>query len=255
MKLLRTCLLGLLICFSSAASAEPKALIVFAAVSLTDALNEIGDAFTQQTHLPVKFSFAASSALARQIEAGAPAHVFFSADTEWMDYLQSRDLIERDTRKEVVGNALVLIAPASSHLEMRIEPNMPIVQALQGGRLATGDPDSVPLGKYAQAALTRLGVWNEVSARLVRADNARSALAFVARAEAPLGIVYQTDARIERNVRIVATFPTASYPPIIYPAAAVKGAGADAQSFVVFLQGRAAQMVFRKYGFPPASNR
>ena len=251
MKLLRIFVLGLLTCCSSAASGESKEIVIFAAVSLTDALNEIGDAFTQQTHVPVKFSFAASSALARQIEAGAPAQVFFSADTEWMDYLQSRDLIERATRKEIVGNSLVLIAPVNSHLEMRIEPNMPIVQALQGGRLATGDPDSVPLGKYAQAALTRLGVWNEISSRLVRAENARGALAFVARAEAPLGIVYQTDARVEKNVRIVATFPTASYPPIIYPAAAVKGAGLDAQSFVVFLQGRVAQTVFQKYGFLP----
>lgn len=253
MKLTRAWLIGLLLSLSSAVHAESNDLVVFAAVSLTDVLNEIGGAYTKQTHVPVRFSFAASSALARQIEAGAPAQVFFSADTEWMDYLQSHDLVDRDTRRNVAGNTLVLIAPAGSNIQLRIGPDMPIAQALEGGRLATGDPDSVPLGMYAQAALTSLGLWNDVSNRLVRADNARSALAFVARAEAPLGIVYRTDARIEKSVRVVATFPASSHPPIIYPAAAVKGAGPNARSFVAFLNSKPAQALFKKYGFESLS--
>jgi molybdate transport system substrate-binding protein len=249
MKTLRNCLFGLLTCFVSLAHAEPKELVIFAAASLTDALNEIGNAYTKESKIPVKFSFAASSALARQIESGAPAAVFLSADTEWMDYLQSRDLIELDTRENVVGNRLVLIAPAASTIRLQIVARMPIAQAMNGGRLATGDPDGVPVGKYAQAALMSLGIWNEVADRLVRADNVRSALAFVARGEAPLGIVYRTDARAEKKVRIVDTFPASSHPPIVYPAAAVKGADASARSFVQFLKGDAAQSLFKKYGF------
>ena len=172
-----------------------------------------------------------------------------------MDSLQSHGLIEAQTRANVVSNRLVLIAPADSTVRLPIEANMPIVQALHGGRLATGDPDSVPVGKYAQAALTSLGIWNEVAPRLVRADNVRSALAFVARAEAPLGIVYRTDARVEKNVRVVGTFPVSSHPPIVYPVAAVKGSSADARSFVSFLKSDAAQLLFKKYGFEPVSDR
>jgi len=251
MKTLRSCLLLLFIGFATLAHAEQKDLVVFAASSLTDVLNEIGNAFTKQNNIPIKFSFAASSALARQIESGAPAGVFVSADTQWMDYLQSRDLIERDTHESVAGNRLVLIAPAGSTIQLRIEAHMPIVRALNGGRLATGDPASVPVGKYAQAALMSLSVWDEVADRLVRADNVRSALAFVAREEAPLGIVYRTDARMQSSVRVVGTFPLSSHPPIVYPAAAVKGADASARSFVHFLKGTTAQALFSKYGFEP----
>lgn len=250
MKPLRAVWLGLLIVLSaSAAHAQSRDVIVFAAASLTDVLNEIGSAYTAETHVPVKFSFAASSTLARQIESGAPAQIFFSADVEWMDFLESKDLIERSTRRNVVGNRLVLIAPSESKVALRIGPHMPLVKALDGGRLATGDPDSVPVGQYAQAALLNLGLWNEVSTRLVRAENVRSALAFVARGEAPLGIVYETDARIEKHVRIVDVFPQATHPAIVYPAAAVKGADAMSRAFLSFLEGERAQLLFKKYGF------
>ena len=163
--------------------------------------------------------------------------------------VRAQEANKTDTRENVVGNRLVLIAPASSTIRLQIEPGMSIARALNGGRLATGDPDGVPVGKYAQAALMSLGIWNEVADRLVRADNVRSALAFVARGEAPLGIVYRTDARAEKKVRIVDTFPASSHPPIVYPAAAVKGADASARSFVQFLRGDAAQSLFKKYGF------
>ncbi|HEU4653119.1 MAG TPA: molybdate ABC transporter substrate-binding protein [Steroidobacteraceae bacterium] len=250
MKALRAFLLGLLFSFAATAvSAQSRDVVVFAAASLTDVLNEIGSAYTAETHVPVKFSFAASSTLARQIEAGAPVQIFFSADVEWMDFLESKDLIERSTRRNVVGNRLVLVAPVESKVVLRIAPHMPLLQALEGGRLATGDPDSVPVGKYAQSALMNLGVWNAVSTRLVRAENVRSALAFVARGEAALGIVYETDARIERRVRIIDVFPRTTHPAIVYPAAAVKGADAKSRAFLSFLASQRAQLLFKKYGF------
>jgi molybdate transport system substrate-binding protein len=181
----------LLFCLPSlAVQTDKPPLIVFAAASLTNALQEVGDAFTKDSSIPVKFSFAASSALARQIENGAPADVFFSADLEWMDYLQSRKLIQVATRHDVLGNQLVLVAPADSKIVLKIGPHFALAKTLGTGRLATGDPDSVPVGRYAREALTKLGVWNEVERRLVRTDSVRSALAFVDRGEAALGIVY-----------------------------------------------------------------
>src|SRR6202051_3369203 len=187
---------------SVAAAEDRPSIIVFAAASLTNALQELGDGFTEETSVPVKFSFAASSTLARQIENGAPADVFLSADQEWMDYLQTRNLIRADTRRDVLGNRLVLIAPADSTIKLKIEPRFALAAALGKGRLATGDPDSVPVGRYARAALTKLGVWDSVTERLVRAENVRAALAFVARGEVPLGIVYKTDALVEKGVRV-----------------------------------------------------
>lgn len=241
---------ALVLCMLSAgASAQPKELIVFAAASLTDALDEIGTIYTAQTHTPVKYSFAASSLLARQIESGAPAQVFFSADADWMDYLESRDLIARSSRRNIVTNRLVLVAPTTSMVALTIGPHFPLLQALDGGRLATGDPDSVPIGRYARAALISLGVWDDVTDRLVRADNVRTALNFVSRGEAPLGIVYETDARIDQHVRIVDVFPTASHAPIVYPVAAVHGAENAAEPFIRFLQGGAAQEVLKRFGF------
>src|SRR5580704_1424617 len=171
--------------------AERPAILVFAAASLTNALQDLGDAFTKQTSIPVKFSFAASSALARQIESGAPADVFFSADLDWMDYLQKRSLIQAASRHDVVGNRLVLIAPGDSTIELKIKAHFPLATALGSKHLATGDPDAVPVGRYAREALTNLGVWDEVADRIVRADSVRSALAFVDRGKAPLGIVYE----------------------------------------------------------------
>ncbi|HEY6455983.1 MAG TPA: molybdate ABC transporter substrate-binding protein [Steroidobacteraceae bacterium] len=235
----------------AAGDAQPN-LIVLGASSLTDALNEIGPAFTARTHRGVTLSYAASSALARQIEAGAPADVFVSADIQWMDYLQTRHLIGSGTRRNVLGNRLVLISPADSTVSVKIAPHFALAKLLGDGRLATGNPDSVPVGKYARSALTRLGVWNQVQDKIAAADNVRAALALVARGEAPLGIVYRTDALIEKKVRIVADFPASSHDPIIYPAAATARAPAAAADFVKFLASPAAQAIFAKYGFDPA---
>lgn len=256
--LLSTLLLGLLLVArpgigtAQGSTAQAPDLIVLAASSLTDALNEIGPAYTAATHRGVKLSYAASSALARQIEAGAPADVFMSADTEWMDYLQTRNLIDTGTRRNVLGNSLVLISPADSTVTIRIKPHFALAKLLGGGRLATGNPESVPVGKYAKAALTNLGVWSEIQDKVAPADNVRAALALVARGEAPLGIVYRTDALVEKKVRIVATFPASSHEPIIYPVATTVHPKDGAADFVKFLSSPAARAIFAKYGFDPA---
>lgn len=234
------------------AAEDVQPVLVFDAASLTDVVEELGKGFTGRSHVPVKSSPGASSALARQVEAGAAADVFFSADLEWMDYLERRKLLRPGSRHEVVRNRLVLIAPADSRVSVKIAPGFALLEALGDGRLATGDPDSVPVGKYAHAALAKLGVWNSVSGRIVRAENVRSALAFVARGEAPLGIVYRTDALAEKRVRIVDVFPEDSHPPIIYPIALTTRAGPAAQRFLDFVISDAAQPIFRKYGFQPA---
>ncbi len=238
-----------------AADARDQELLVFAAASLTNALDEIGAAYTRQTQRPVKFSYAASSALARQLEAGARADVFFSADIEWMDYAQAHKLIDRSSRRNVLSNRLVLVAPADSRAELKIAPGFALAAALGNGRLATGDPDTVPAGRYARSALMSLGVWNEVATRLVRADNVRSALAFIARGETPLGIVYETDARIEKRVRIVDFFPADSHPPVVYPVAMTAEARPSARQFIEFLQSAAAQQAFERYGFQTIPQR
>jgi len=243
--------LSLLGARAPAADVEKPALTVFAAASLTNALQELGDGFTRETSIPVRFSFASSAALARQIENGSPADIFFSADLEWMDYLQTRNLIQRDTRHDVLGNRLVLIAPADSKIQLNIEPQFPLAATLGKGRLATGDPDSVPVGRYAREALTTLGVWNGVADRLVRADSVRSALAFVDRGEAPLGIVYETDALIDKQVRVVDVFPANSHLPIVYPIAMTPAAKPEAARFVAYIRGPAGDAVFKAYGFSP----
>jgi len=243
-------LLGLLVQWLPAsAAAEPPALTVFGAASLTNALQEVGDGFTRETSIPIKFSFAASSALARQIESGAPADVFVSADEDWMDYLQTRQLIKAASRRDLLGNRLVLIAPADSRVQLKISPGFALAAALGKERLVTGDPDAVPVGRYAREALTKLEVWNSVADRLVRADSVRSALAFVDRGEAALGIVYETDALIDPGVRIVDVFPEATHAPIAYPAALTTGANANAAKFLEYLRSPAAAIVFRHYGF------
>jgi molybdate transport system substrate-binding protein len=244
--------LALLGSTSFAADADKPPITVFAAASLTNVLQELGDGFTKQTSIPVRFSFAASSALARQIENGAPADIFFSADLEWMDYLQTRNLIQHDARHDVLSNRLVLIAPADSKINLKIEPRFPLAKALGTGRLATGDPDSVPVGRYAREALTTLGIWNDVADRLVRADSVRSALAFVDRGEASLGIVYETDALIDKRVRVVDVFPANSHLPIIYPIALTSAAKPNAAKFVAYIRGPAGDTAFKAYGFTPA---
>src|SRR5262245_57564112 len=254
--ILCTCVLGTFGAPARAADSQGNELLVFAATSLTNALDDIGNAYTQQTQQPVKFSYAASSALARQLEAGARADVFFSADLEWMDFVQARNLIDRSTRRNALSNRLVLVAPTDSKIALKIAPGFPLAAALgSNGRLATGDPDSVPVGKYARSALTSLGVWNDVADRLVRADNVRSALAFIARGETPLGIVYETDAQVEKRVRIVDFFPGDSYPPIVYPVAVTAQARPASRQFVEFLQSAPAQEIFKKYGFQTTSPR
>jgi molybdate transport system substrate-binding protein len=253
-KLIRICwILCLSLCGTPgfAANSDKAPITVFAAASLTNVLQQLGDSFTKDTSIPVRFSFAASSALARQIENGSPADVFFSADLEWMDYLQTRNLIQRDSRRDVLGNRLVLIAPAESKIQLTIQPHFQLVAALGKGRLATGDPDSVPAGRYAREALTTLGIWNEAADRLVRADSVRSALAFVDRGEAPLGIVYETDALIDKRVRVVDIFPENSHLPIVYPIALTTAAKAEAGGFVQYLRGPAGAVAFKAYGFTP----
>jgi molybdate transport system substrate-binding protein len=249
--------IGALLCLSllalpaAAADTGKAPITVFAAASLTNALQDLGDAFTKETSIPVRFSFAASSALARQIENGAPADIFFSADLEWMDYLQSRNLIQRDTRHDVLGNRLVLIAPSDSLVKLKIEPNFALAAALGKGRLATGDPDSVPAGRYAREALTTLGVWSSVEGHLVRADSVRSALAFVDRGEAQLGIVYETDALIDKRVRVVDVFPASSHLPIKYPVALTTAAKVGAAKFLAYIRGPAGELAFKANGFTP----
>jgi molybdate transport system substrate-binding protein len=233
-----------------AAEAQRESLIVFGAASVTDVLQQVAPLYTQQSKVPVKFSFAASSALAKQIESGAKVDVFLSADQDWMNYLQQRRLIKADTRTDLLGNRLVLIAPKDSKVTLKLQRGAPLLAALgANGRLSTGDPDSVPVGKYAKAALSNLDLWSAIEPRLVRADNVRVALMYVARGEAPLGIVYATDAAVEPQVRIVDLFPESSHAPITYPIAAVTSASPETESFLKFLRSDAARAVFTKAGF------
>jgi molybdate transport system substrate-binding protein len=235
------------------AGAQWQNVHLFAAISMKDVLEEIVRGFDPGPNTRVLSAFAASSALARQIEHGAPADVFVSADEEWMDYLAQRKLIATDTRRVLAGNRLVLVADARRVLEVRIESGFPLAQLLGDGRLAVADPAHVPAGRYARAALTSLGVWPAVSGRLAAADNVRAALNFVARGEAPLGIVYQTDAAREPRVRIAGTFPSGSHPPIAYPAAlSAKSARSDAaRRLLAHLGSAEATHVFARHGFTP----
>lgn len=235
----------------AASHAQPAPLTVLAAASLKDVMDAQGLAFAKAGGPSVRFSYAASSALARQIEAGAPADLFISADSDWMDYVAQRRLIDPATRRDLVTNHLALIAPKDSKVALKATRGMPLAQALGGGRLSMAGPD-VPAGRYGRAALETLGVWTSVQDRLVQADNVRGALVFVSRGEAPLGIVYDTDAKADPGVRIVALFPDDSHPKIVYPAA-VLGASTNpaARRFMAFLHTPAAAATFRRYGFSP----
>lgn len=230
-------------------AARAAEVTVFAAASLNDALNEVGKSWQQKTGHAAAFSFAASSVLARQIENSAGADIFISADSDWMDYLDNRGLIAHGARRNLLGNHLVLIAPGGSAVKLTIAPHFDLAGALGGGRLAIADPDSVPAGKYAKSALTSLGVWNTVVDHLAQAENVRVALAYVARGETSLGIVYTTDAMSEPKVKIVGTFPDESHAPIVYPAALTKDAKPTAREFLDFLSGPEARTIFRKDGF------
>jgi molybdate transport system substrate-binding protein len=239
--------LALLLPFYGNASAA--GVTVFAAASLSDALSDVGKAYQAKTGAMPSLSFAASSVLARQIEASRGADIFMSADTDWMDYLDSRGLIAHETRKNLLGNKLVLIAPSDANVSLAIAPHFDLLGALKGGRLSLADPDTVPAGKYARTALTTLGVWNSVVNHIVNAENVRVALSYVARGEAPLGIVYATDAYGEKSVHIVATFPDNTHAAIVYPAALTRDARPEAKAFLDFLSGPEATAIFQKYGF------
>jgi molybdate transport system substrate-binding protein len=232
------------------ALAQQTTLTIFAAASMKNAIDEINADYARRTGVKVAASFAASSALAKQIESGAPADVFASADTEWMDYVAGQKLIRHNTRVNLLGNRLVLVAPKDSKLgTINIGPGFDLAGLAGTGRIATGDVRAVPVGKYAKAALEKLGSWRAAEPKFAMAENVRAALALVGRGEATLGIVYETDAKAEPNVMILAHFPADSHPAIVYPVAATATAKAGTTEYVQFLRSDAAKAVFEKHGF------
>ena len=238
---------------SSAPDEKAKATItVFAASSTTDVVTTLSKRFEAEHGARFRLNFASSSTLARQIEAGAPVDVFFSADQEWMDYLQERGLIQTSTRRDVVGNTLVLVAPADKPLDLP-DGLSPQWAAGFSGRLAVGDPDHVPAGKYAKEALEKLGLYADLKAHLIPSESVRSALVLVERGEVAAGIVFSTDAKASAKVKVAATFPESSYKPIRYPIALCKGASRAAAEFVAYLGGPDATAVFAASGFIPLS--
>ena len=248
---LRPLLILAALCLCPPMAAYAQGSTVMAAASLTDAMTELGQAWAARGNPAPRFSFGASSTLARQIEQGAPADIFVSADEPWADYLQQRGLIVPTSRVSPLGNALVLVAPADQPGDVSIGPGVDLLTRLgPQGRIATGDPASVPVGKYAQAALTTLGVWDQVAPRIARAENVRAALLLVERGEAPLGIVYATDAAASKGVRVVGTFPEASHPPITYPfALTTRGNMPAGRALLAFLTGPEAAPTYRRLGF------
>jgi molybdate transport system substrate-binding protein len=245
----RTFVLLLALAFSAPGVGAAEAM-VFAAASLKEALDEVARRFDADTGHRSVLVYGASSVLARQIEHGAPADLFISADREWMDYLAARKLIDSKSRVELLSNRLVLISPSDSRIKLAVARGFRLGEALGPDRLAMADPDHVPAGKYARAALEALGAWAGVSGKLARSENVRAALALVARGETPLGIVYRTDAVAERRVRVVEEFPASSHPPIIYPAALTASSKSRAASrLLAFLRSPAVRAVWEKYGF------
>lgn len=233
---------------SATFAAEP--VTVFAAASLKDVLGTIAEDWKSETGGTVILSFAASSALAKQIEEGAPADLFISADLKWMDYLAKADQLVAETRTDLLGNRIVLVAPAEATTTVHIEKGFPLAEMLGDGHLAMGNTDAVPAGVYGKAALEALGVWDSVKGKVAQAENVRAALLLVSRQEAPLGIVYETDAKADPKVRILDRFPEDSHPPIIYPAAVLKQAkGLEAKAFLAYLQSAKAHAVFTDAGF------
>lgn len=224
--------------------------VVLAAASLQEALTAAADAWAAGGHSRPVLSFAASPALARQIEAGAPADLFISADEAWMDHLAGKGLIHPKTRTSFLANRLVLVESKSRRTSLDMRPGFPLARTLGSGRLAMADPDAVPAGRYGKAALVRLGVWKDVQAKIAAAENVRAALALVERGAAPLGIVYLTDAKAAKGVRIVAAFPGETHPPITYPLARLRASThAEADAFRQFLLSPQAQAIFHRYGF------
>ena len=235
---------------ASAAQAQEKSLTVFAAASMKNALDDIDAAYTARTGVKVAASYAASSTLAKQIEQGAPADIFLSADIDWMDYATGKKNIDESTRVNLLGNSIVLIAPKDTRIEnVTIGQGFDLSKLAGDGKIATGDVKAVPVGKYAKAALEKLGAWQAAEPKFAMADSVRAALTLVARGEAALGIVYSTDAKVEPGVKIVGTFPADSHPPIIYPVAATTTAKAEAADYLDFLRSSAAKTILEKYGF------
>lgn len=236
--------------FAPTAFAQERGPVVLAAASLQESLTEAADAWAAKGHAKPVISFAASSALARQVMAGAPADLFLSADEEWMDAVAKAGLLRAGTRTTLLGNRLVLIAPASSKVRLTAARGFALARALGSGRLALADPDAVPAGKYAKAALTHLGVWASVAAKVAPAENVRATMALVERGAAPLGIVYATDARASKAVRVVGVFPASSHPPIRYPVALLKASRSwDAAGFRTFLLSKQGRAIFARHGF------
>ena len=250
-------LAGIFLCFAvlfgsaaSSATAQDKSLTVFAAASMKNALDDVDTAYTAKTGVRIVASYAASSALAKQIEQGAPADIFVSADTDWMDYATAKKNINEPTRVNLLGNSIVLIAPKDSKIDtVTIGPGFDLAKLAGDGKIATGDVKAVPVGKYAKAALEKLGAWQAAEPKFAMADSVRAALTLVARGETALGIVYSTDAKVEPGVKSVGTFPADSHPPIIYPVAATTTAKAEAADYLAFLRSSAAKTIFEKYGF------
>ena len=234
----------------SPALAQDNSLTVFAAASMKNALDDIDAAYTARTGIKIVASYAASSALAKQIEQGAPADIFVSADTDWMDHATRKKTIQESTRVNLLGNSIVLIAPKDSTIDhVAIGPGFDLAKLAGSGKIATGDVKAVPVGKYARTALENLGAWQAAEPKFAMAESVRAALTLVARGEASLGIVYATDAKVEPGVRIVGTFPADSHPAIIYPVAATATAKAEAGDYLAFLRSSAAKTIFEKYGF------
>jgi molybdate transport system substrate-binding protein len=234
----------------SPAAAEDKTLTVFAAASMKNALDDVDAAFAAKTGVKVNASYAASSALAKQIEQGAPADIFVSADIDWMDYAVGKKSINETTRVNLLSNSIVLIAPKDSRIDnVAIGQGFDLAKLAGDGKIATGDVKAVPVGKYAKAALEKLGAWQAAEPKFAMTENVRAALALVARGEATLGIVYSTDAKVEPGVKIVGTFPGDTHPAIIYPAGATTTAKPEANDYLAFLRSSAAKATFEKYGF------
>lgn len=233
---------------SYGAKAQTPTVTVFAAASLTDAMKQVADTYKTKSGVSITLSFGASSTLAQQIDQGAGADVFMSADSEWMDFLQKNGRIADGTRKDLLGNELVLVAGRDARPVPKIAPHFDLAGALGDGKLAMADPASVPAGKYGKAALTALGVWDRVSPKVVQAENVRVALEYVARGEAPFGIVYATDAKVA-SVKVAGVFPENSHAPIVYPVALTNTASPAARNFLAFLSGPQARAIFEKAGF------
>jgi molybdate transport system substrate-binding protein len=232
------------------AAAQGRDVLVFAAASLKNALDEIAAQWQRESGKKAAISYAASNTLIKQIEQGAPADIFISADLDWMDYGQQKGLIKPDTRSNLLGNRLVLVAPKDSNISANIRPGFDLAALLKGGRLAMGNVDAVPAGKYGKAALEKLGAWDGIKDKIAQAESVRAALLLVARGEAPLGVVYQTDAASDPTVKIVGTFPENTHPPIIYPIALTKeSTSPDASAFLNFIRSPAARPIFERQGF------